>query len=893
MGIAALAAALLAAGCGDREASRPQAADTGTDVAARIAAEFGVQQAVRINFQAATPEMRAQCKKAGGSGAVCFTYEIRLDNPGAAIGADQRDWAIYFHSIRRTFAVLNNPGFDVTNINGDLYRLSPNASFEGIPEGELVLEMLGENWMQFESDFMPRFFVVGADGEAHVIASTDTDDIDQLILPITHYDPQNWMRTGADENILATAESRFERYAQVAPAAADSTARLIPQAWRQQQLADAPVDVAGGITLQVSGLPQAATQAIEARLNLLGLAGDAYPITIKVAPEELPDAAQRSGGYELVTGADGAQAVAFDEAGAFYAAQSLIGLLDAQGKALPQVEIVDFPRFDYRGFNIDLGRNFHTKTMLLKLIDQMAAYKLNKLHLHLSDDEGWRIEIPGLPELTEVGSKRCFDLEENRCLLPQLGSGPDSNNNGSGFLSTDDYRELVAYADARFIQVIPEIDMPAHARAAVVSMEARYRKLLEQDRAAAEEFRLIDPQDTTRFRSVQFYTDSYLNPCIASSYRFVDKVISEIQSMHEQAGQPLQAWHFGGDEAVNIYASASFEDAPGEDPNKGDIDASYRKQPWSESPACQKMIDAGDIASTDDLPRHFAQRVSELVAARGIDTMMAWHDGLKRVESPEAELATPNNLVNAWAPLMWGGGEEGLHMAEKGFSMVQSHSDFLYFDMPYEVDPKESGYYWAARYTDTRKTFSYAPLNTPQMAEVSRNRDGGTWQANSDQPAAAIEKIVGMQGQLWSEVVRTDARAEYMVFPRLLALAERAWHRAPWELDYVQGRSFSASTEFVDRAALEKDWQSFASALAKRELYKLDLAGVAYRVPVPGARIEDGAVRINAPWPGLRLQYLNGDGNWHDYSSDNPPQTAQAVRALSADGDRAGRDIPL
>ena len=147
---------------------------------------------------------------------------------------------------------------------------------------------------------------------------------------------------------------------------------------------------------------------------------------------------------------------------------------------LAQLSIQDAPRFDYRGVMVDVARNFHSKDAILATLDQMAAYKMNKLHLHLTDDEGWRLEIPGLPELTEVGSNRCFDLEEKSCLLPQLGSGSTSDNFGSGYFSKADYVEILKYAKARNIEVIPEIDMPAHARAAVISMEARYNRLIEE-----------------------------------------------------------------------------------------------------------------------------------------------------------------------------------------------------------------------------------------------------------------------------------------------------------------------------------------------------------------------------------------------------------------------------
>jgi|GEM_PF-6579501 len=169
--------------------------------------------------------------------------------------------------------------------------------------------------------------------------------------------------------------------------------------------------------------------------------------------------------------------------------------------------------------------NFHSKQTVMRLLDQMAAWMMNRFHFHLSDDEGWRIEIPGLPELTDVGTKRCHDLTEKRCLLPQLGSGPLSDNNGSGYFRRADYIEIVKYAQARHIQVIPQIDRPAHARAAVIAMEARYQRLMkagEPEQASA--YRLIDPTDGANTTSVQLYDrTSYLNPCIEGGTRFNDE----------------------------------------------------------------------------------------------------------------------------------------------------------------------------------------------------------------------------------------------------------------------------------------------------------------------------------------------------------------------------------
>ncbi|MFI2811560.1 family 20 glycosylhydrolase [Microbulbifer sp. JSM ZJ756] len=892
---------LLAASCSD--SGRGPAADS---AAARIAGNVEVQQAVLVNFQAIDADLRERCKRAGGSGATCSTYRISLTNNGPAIAPGERDWTLYFHSVRRALAVLNRDDLALEHVKGDLHRLRPTHGFTGLGAGEtLDIDLLAEHWLQAESDLMPRMFVVDGKGQARVIESTDSDAIDALVAPINAHHQDNWKRTADDANTLASAASRYEEFsAEEHGAAAEWRHRIIPRA-QETRVTGTAVAIDAGITLDANALAPATRAAIEARLQQLGLAaGDsgAYPVAVTVDPDVFSEGAGEegvsgagsvAGAYRLETRADGAEIVGFDVTGAFYGVQSLLALADPRSATLPTVSIADGPRFPHRGMFLDVGRNFHSKALVLKLLDQMAAYKLNRFHFHLSDDEGWRLEIPGLPELTEVGARRCFDPGETRCLLPQLGSGPGTDNNGSGHFTVDDYIEIVRYAAARHIEVIPEFDMPAHARAAVVSMEARYQRLADESPGKAGEYRLVDPEDDTRYLSVQFYDDSYINPCIDSTYAFVGKVLREVQAMHEQAGQPLRSWHFGGDEAVNILASDAFEAGPGNDPGKGDVPAESRRQPWSGSPRCEKLIASGAVDSIDELGAYYAQRVSALVAEAGIETFAAWNDGVKTIEDAGSTLSTDDNYANAWAPLFWGGGDESVHLAEAGFDVVQSHSDFLYFDMPYELDPEESGYYWASRGTDTRKTFSYAPLNTAQLAEISLNRDGGSWSATAPAPSFA-ERVRGVQGQLWSEVVRTDALVEYMVFPRLLALAERAWHGAEWELPLQAGQKFSAESSHVDRRALEEDWRGFATVLGHRELPKLDLAGVGYRVPVPGAVVSGGELRTAMPFPGLQLEYFDGE-QWYPLAAGESVDAGgvRAVRALSADGRRQGRAATL
>src|SRR4029079_5944092 len=202
----------------------------------------------------------------------------------------------------------------------------------------------------------------------------------------------------------------------------------------------------------------------------------------------------------------GIEIVGSDSAGVFYGIQTLRSLAPIESYrqnqsevSIDAVRIADAPRFRYRGLHLDVARNFQSRETVEKLLDLMAFYKLSRLHLHLTDDEGWRVEIKQLPELTKVGSRRGQTLDESAWLIPSQGSGssPDAKSSpGTGYYSQDDFVEILRFAGQRHITVVPEIDLPGHARAAVKSMEARRRKLLAQGKAdQANAFSLQDPDD--------------------------------------------------------------------------------------------------------------------------------------------------------------------------------------------------------------------------------------------------------------------------------------------------------------------------------------------------------------------------------------------------------------
>lgn len=208
--------------------------------------------------------------------------------------------------------------------------------------------------------------------------------------------------------------------------------------------------------------------------------------------------------------------------------------------------------------------------------------------------------------------------------------------------------------------------------------------------------------------------------------------------------------------------------------------------------------------------------------------------------------------------------------------------------MPYEVNPREYGYYWATRFTDEKKIYSFSPNNLPQNAETSVDRDGQYFSAKG---VESWPGPYGMQGQLWSEIVRTDEQMEYMIYPRLLALAERAWHKAEWKSAYVLDREYvGRRTNYVNQQLLNKNWQDFANLIAQKELPKLDKAGIQYRLPVPGARIQNGMLEMNISLPGLPMEYSKDAGaTWQVYREPIPVDGAVFVRSTSWDKSRTSR----
>jgi hexosaminidase len=792
-----------------------------------------------------------------------FLGTITLNNQSdVALPAGESDWQLYIHSVRKISTELV-AGLNIEHVNGDLHRITPTKNFTGLASGKsLVLEFDAQVWVVAYSDFMPRAFFVSGDNKPAIFANTDSEDMTQFVAPFERENQLRRYNEPKDLTVLVTPKVRFERNQQTTSQVSqqDALKRIIPKPQKVEfNRGTATLDSSWQITFQ-GQLKNEVMVFMQDLQDDYGLTLKAQPDHIKLAKEKLISlkvnpqlAGGKSESYTLEIDDDRIEIVGSDNAGVFYAMQSLLNLLPANSQGtvdIPQLEIEDSPRYTWRGMHYDNGRNYHGKDAMFKLVEQMARYKMNKLHWHFSEDEGWRLEIPGLPELTDIG--------------------------GNGYLTRSEFIELLTFAKDRHIQIIPEIEGPGHARASIKAMEARYHKLADEaqktaknnlinkknpgketqqvDISAATQYLLSDPKDTSVYMTVQNYKDNSMNVCMDSTYAFLDKVTYELQQMYREAGVQLTNLHFGGDE---VGAGS-----------------------WVGSPICQAMFadPNNGVAGAADLKPYFTQRVAKLLEKRGISPG-AWEDGLmydrtnpfKRDEFPNKTF-TANVWDNIWE---WGVADRAYRLANAGYQVILSHGTHLYFDHPYEAHPEERGYYWATRYTDTKKAFNYMPDDVYANADYTRTREPiDNLEALVGRPLPKLEKpenILGMQGQVWSETIRTEDQVLAMIFPRILSVAERAWHKAPWE------------GEQVDRKSQEKDWAQFSAAVGLKELTKLANAGVTLNLPVPGGVINNGKLEINTPFAYLNTEYsLDNGASWQQYTAPISVSEQQSVALRSS-----------
>lgn len=377
-------------------------------------------------------------------------------------------------------------------------------------------------------------------------------------------------------------------------------------------------------------------------------------------------------------------------------------------RELPDASIVDGPSLPWRGLMIDVARNFQSAGEIERILTLMATYGLNVFHFHLCDDEGWRLEIPSLPELVEVGGRRGYGPGMDSLFLPQFFAGdgnPASPTSNNGYYTRRRFIELLRHADSLGIAVLPEIESPGHARAAIRAMELHAR------RTGDSSWLLREPNDSARYTSAQSFHDNVMNPALPGPYKFMSAVADDIADMYREAGVALPGIHIGGDEVPR---------------------GSYERE----------LAD-------------FIRRVASDLAAKGI-AVAGWQEIALGHDSAYNEVVGPRTLaVNCWRTMdSHGSGTVVDAVVAAGYPVVLSNADHFYFDMCYSHGPFERGLTWAGT-TDEYSALSGYPSQLCSVPGANiLGVQGQVW-SETIRNAAHLEemlfpKMLGLAERAWN-----------------------------------------------------------------------------------------------------------------------------------------------
>lgn len=412
-------------------------------------------------------------------------------------------------------------------------------------------------------------------------------------------------------------------------------------------------------------------------------------------------------GYYLTVTPKQIKVIAKTKVGAFYAMQTLLQL-ESASKIIPVVIIEDAPAFSYRGLMLDVGRHFMPIGFIKQLLDVMAMQKMNNLHLHLTDDQGWRIEIKKYPKLTSIGSVRGGTL---------IGKYPGNGNTNApygGFYTQVQLKEIVAYAAAKHINIIPEIEMPGHASAAIAAypelscFPAEATKLTNGIYASATENKILSVGGKIVQETWGVFDDVFAPS--EFTFNFIENVLDEVLAIF-----PSSYIHIGGDECP--------------------------KTAWKRSIYCQNLMKVKGIANEHALQSYFIQRIEKYVNSKGRN-IIGWDEIL------EGGLA-PNATVMSWQ-----GEEGGIAAAKELHDVIMTPQGTCYLNFYQSSDSRDSIAYGG--FLPLESVYNYNPV------PASLTLQEATF-------------IKGIQGNLWTEYIATEDLASFMLYPRAMAIAENGW----------------------------------------------------------------------------------------------------------------------
>jgi hexosaminidase len=475
--------------------------------------------------------------------------------------------------------------------------------------------------------------------------------------------------------------------------------------------------------------------------------------------------------YSVSVSPDVINLEASDAAGLFYAVQSLRQLLPSviesgsrpiSSWAVPVVTLHDAPRYAWRGMHLDVSRHFFSPDFIRKFIDRMALYKFNTLHWHLTDDQGWRLEIKRYPRLTQAGAWRTLNNQDSVCLekaktdptfeLPEkFFRTAEGQRQYGGFYTQEEVRDIIAYAQQRMITIVPEIDMPGHMLAAIQALPT------------------LTCTDQSSWGKL-FTTP--LCPCEETTYKFIEEILTEVAGLF-----PGPYLHIGADEVDEAT--------------------------WITSGTCAGMMKKEGLKTARDLHGYFVNRARQIVQKLG-KKPIGWDETLD------------SNADSSLTIMYWRGWvkDSPVKAVTRGHALIMSPTSHCYFD--YQPDQ-----------TTLKHTYFFNPVAEGLTPENEK-------------------KLLGLQANIWTEYIPTEARLDFMTMPRMVALAEVAWSQ-------------------------QKDWDSFQERM-NIHYGRLDALGINYRLPdipnLPQHVVFTDTARIALTIPnGITVLRYTADGTQPDSTS--------------------------
>ena len=739
------------------------------------------------------------------------------------------DWEFFFNQFSRSVSVPAGCPVDVEEVSTTYYRIRPNANYKALAAGDSLVIDLVMGGALINKNYMP--------GGGHVVLNGDMTKPIAVNINRSPLDkPGQWRDHKAypDGNYMYAYNEAINGFGD---GYTGNDYDIFP-APKQVDIEDGFTQVGSLVSIKYGkwfqwGGYRRAKALLTDELQKRGVYVSSGQKT--VIELLLDKKLSTNGEYYTLRVHDGKISIhGVTQAALMNGVKTLIAALDhSKGHRLQNCFVIDWPDFGYRGVMLDIARNFVINPADFKrTIDLLSYYKINTIQFHFTDDEAWRLEIPGFPELTQVAARRGATLDEKGYLAQIFdgnGNPDDLSQCGNGYFTRAQFIELLKYARAHGVRIIPEIETPGHARAAIVAMKNR-----AMNNPTAEQFRLWDDKNESVFTSAQSYHDNVLNVASDDVYRFIDRVVEELQKMYKEAGLKLEIVHLGGDEVPN--------------------------NAWSKSPDVQALMQREGLKTQHEVSEYYIKRISQLLAARKI-RIEGWQEvALDHKPEFNAVVAPHVAGVNAWSTV-GSRSDVPYRLANDGYPVILSNVTNFYMDMGYSWHQNEQGLHWGGK-VDEFDAWSGLPANIYASARTAVDgtplniTTAGDGKAKLEKP----ENIIGIQAQLWGETLRSFDEVQYMLLPKMMGVSERAWTAMPeW------------SKNLTDNQAYNEARHQYNLKIGTRELPLLKGMGYTFRVGPPGIKVVDGMLYINTQYPDELVTYTL-DGS--EPTVDSPRWTA-------------------